>query len=251
MKKLLLLAATAMGTTMPLAAHAQGIPVHDNASTLQLIMQVKNTLQQVHQGEQMIAQATSTFNSLSKITQTANFASVLNDANINQILPSQVQDVASLARADYNQLGNFGSAAQSLSGDYKFSLNLGGGRTLDEGVASAYNRYLSSINQGPSVAAMLGLNVSNQARQVDGGLDELRTAISSAKDPKDAMDLNARATIENAKISNRLLQMMAMQQYYNASERMRYNAYRASNSAAAIAADNARLQANAAQAPGY
>jgi type IV secretion system protein VirB5 len=250
MKNALLLTA-AMIFCLPATAGAQGIAVYDNSSTLQLISQVKNTLQQIQQGEQIINQAAQTYQSLSKLTNTANFASILNDANISKLLPSGVTDVAALARSDYSALGNFGSAAQGVSNGYTIQTNLGRGGTLDGTVSSAYGRYLQSINQGPSVAATLGLNVSNQTKQVDAGLDELRQDISTARDPKDSMDLAARATIENAKINNRLLQMMGMQQYYNASERLRYNTYRLSNAAARTAAINAELKTNAAAYPGY
>jgi hypothetical protein len=250
MKNSLQLAAV-MTICVPAAAEAQGIAVYDNTSTIQLISQVKNTLQQIQQGEQIISKATQTYQSLSKLTNTANFASILSDANVNKLLPSGVTDVAALARSDYAALGNFGSAAQGVSNGYTIQTNLGRGGTLDGTVSSAYGRYLQSINQGPSVAATLGLNVSNQTKQVDAGLDELRQDISTAQDPKDSMDLAARATIENAKINNRLLQMMGMQQYYNASERLRYNAYRLSNTAARITAIDTKLQTSSTQWTGY
>ncbi|MEO5598866.1 MAG: type IV secretion system protein [Novosphingobium sp.] len=250
MKKALFLAAV-MTICVPATAGAQGIAVYDNSSTLQLISQVKNTLQQIQQGEQMINQATQTYQSFAKLTNTANFANILNNANVNQLLPSGVTDVVTLARSDYSALGNFGSAAQGLSNGYSIQTNLGQGGTLDGTVSSAYGRFLQSINQGPSVAATLGYNVSNQAKQVDAGLDELRQDISTAQDPKDSMDLAARATIENAKINNRLLQLMGMQQYYNANERMRYNAYRLSNTAARMSAIDTKLQTSSTQWTGY
>jgi len=248
----------AIGALAPATAYAQGIPVHDTAGTLQLIAQVKNSLQQIQQAEQMITQggqlvtqATNTFNSLSKLTNAANIASVLNDRNVNQLLPSGVTDIVRLGQSDYGALGNFGSAAQGLSNRYTIQTNLGSNGTLSSAASAAYGRYLASVNQGPSVAATLGYNISNQTASVDSGLDEIRTEIGSAKDPKDTMDLNTRATIENAKINNRLLQLMAIQQYYASNARLGYNAYRLNNSAAAKAASDARIQANAAAYSGY
>lgn len=250
MKKSLLLAAVmAMGT--PVAAQAQGIPVYDNTSTLQLIAQVKNTLQQIQQGEQMISQATATYNSLSKLTQAGSIAAVLNDPNVSQLLPSGVTDVAKLAQADVNALGNFGSAANTINGGFTIQTSLGQNGTLNSQVSQAYSQYLKTTNQGASVAAALGYNVSTQSSQVDTGLDQLRQSIATAQDPKDSMDLNARATIESAKISNRLLQLTAMQQYYNSMERMRYNQYRLNKAAAQQASDNALMQSNSQQWTGY
>ena len=250
MKKALLLA-TALSFCLPATAEAQGIAVYDNSSTLQLISQVKNTLQQIQQGEQVIAQATATYNSLSKLTNTANFASILNNPNVSQLLPNGATDITKLAQSDYAALGNFGSGAQALSGQFTINTALGNGTTLDSNAAAAYGKYLTSINQGPAKYAELGYNVSNQAASVDGGLDELRTDISSAKDPKDSMDLNTRATIESAKVNNRMLQLMGMQQYYNATERMRYNAYRLSRLAAEKASVDALVRAQASTSPGY
>jgi type IV secretion system protein VirB5 len=249
MKAVLLGAVMAIG--VPASAHAQGILVHDNASTIQLIAQVKNTLQQIQQGEQIISQATATYNSLSKLTNTANFASILNNPNVSQLLPNGVTDIVKLAQSDASGLGNFGSGAQALSGQFTINGILGNGVTLNSSASTAYGQYLTSINQGPSKYAELGYNVSNQATSVDSGLDELRSDIGSAKDPKDSMDLNTRATIESAKVNNRMLQLMGMQQYYNASERMRYNAYRLSRLAAEKASVDALVRAQASTSPGY
>ena len=248
-KAVLLVAVVSIG--LPATAQAQGILVHDNASTIQLIAQVKNTLQQIQQGEQIIGQATATYNSLSKLTNTANFASILNNPNIGQLLPAGVTDISNLAQSDVSRLGNFGSGASALSGQFTINQVLGNGVTLDSNASAAYGRYLTSINQGPSKYGELGYNVSTQAASVDGGLDELRTDISSAKDPKDSMDLNTRATIESAKVNNRMLQLMAMQQYYSATERMRYNAYRLSRLAAEKASTDALVRAQASTSPGY
>lgn len=251
MKTKPMLMAAALVATLPATAHAQGIPVHDTQSTLQLIAQVRNTLQQIQQGEQIITQATNTFNSLSKITDVANIASVLNDRNVSQLLPSGVTDIIRLGQSDYAGLGNFGSAAQGISNRYTIQTSLGPNGSLSSSASSAYSRYLASVNQGPSVAATLGYNISNQTASVDSGLDQLRSQISTSKDPKDTMDLNTRATIESAKINNRLLQLMAIQQYYASNARLGYNAYRLNNSAAAKAASDARISANAAAYSGY
>ena len=243
--------AAAMVLAVPGAASAQGIPVYDNTSTLQLIAQVKNTLQQIQQGEQMINQATTTYNSLSKLTNMASIAGVLNNPNVSQLLPSGVTDIAQLAQSNVSNLGSFGTGASTLSSRFSINTNLGNGMTMDSGVATAYGNYLKTMNQGPSVAAELGYNVSNQATQADQGLDQLRQQISSSKDPKDSMDLQARASIENARVNNRMLQLMAMQQYYTANERMAVNAYRANAATARLNYDRELVKTNAADISGY
>ena len=243
--------AAAMALTVPSVASAQGIPVYDNTSTIQLLAQVKNTLQQIQQGEQMINQAATTYNSLSKLTNIANIAPNLNNANVTQLLPSGISDIAQLAQSDISRLGSFGSGAQTLSNKFTINTNLGNGMSLDSGVATAYGKYLSTMNQGPSVAAELGYNVSNQAAQADQGLDQLRQQISSSKDPKDSMDLQARASIENARVNNRMLQLMAMQQYYAANERMATNAYRVNTATARLNYTNQRVKDNATTISGY
>ncbi|MDE2562810.1 MAG: type VI secretion protein [Sphingomonadales bacterium] len=242
MKKAII-AAALFGTALPGAAGAQGIPVYDNANTLQMISQVKNSLEQIRQGEQAIAQAKQTFQSLSKLTDAANWAQVLNTAAVSRVLPSGVTDIAALARSDYNGLGSLGSSAQQLSSGYTVSFDGPG--------AAAYNSYLKAVNQGPSVAAALGNSVSYQSQQVDQGLDQLRTQLASAQDPKDTLDLTARATIEAAKVNNRIVQMMAISQYYSAAERMRLNQYRVNRAAADGAAARAIVEENARKWDGY
>jgi len=244
-------AAAALVFSVPGAAGAQGIPVYDNTSTIQLIAQVKNTLQQIQQGEQMINQATTTYNSLSKLTNMANIASTLKNPNVTKLLPSGVTDISQLAQSNISSLGSFGSGAQALSNRFTLNTNLGNGMTMDSGVATAYSQYLSSMNQGPSKAAELGYNISNQASQADDGLASLTDQLASAKDPKDSMDLEARAAIENARVNNRMLQLMAMQQYYAANERMATNAYRVNTSAARLNVINQRVKDNASTISGY
>ena len=245
------LLAAAMVLAASGVASAQGIPVYDNTSTLQLIAQVKNTLQQIQQGEQMINQATTTYNSLSKLTNTANIAPSLTNSNITQLLPSGITDIEQLAHSDIANLGSFGSGATTLSNKFAINTNLGNGVTMDSGVATAYGNYLKTMNQGPSVAAELGYNASNEASEADKGLDQLRQQISVSKDPKDSMDLQARAAIENARVNNRMLQLMAMQQYYSANERMATNTYRVNTSTARLNAINARVKDNASTISGY
>ena len=43
------------------------------------------------------------------------------------------------------------------------------------------------------------------------GLDQLREQLSSAKDPKDVMDLQARIAVEQAQLQNDMLKMQAIQ----------------------------------------
>ena len=242
--------AVAIDALLPTTAQAQ-MAVYDAKSTIQLVQQVKTAAQQLDQAKAAVTQATAEFNSLSKLTKAADFAAVLNDPNVSQLLPSGVTDIIKLGQSGYGSLGNFGSAAQGISSRYTIQTSLGTNGSLSSAASTAYSRYLASVNQGPSVAATLGYNISNQTASVDSGLDQLRTEIGSAKDPKDTMDLNTRATIENAKINNRLLQLMAIQQYYASNARLGYNAYRLNNSAAAKAASDARIQANAAAYSGY
>jgi type IV secretion system protein VirB5 len=43
------------------------------------------------------------------------------------------------------------------------------------------------------------------------GLDQLRTQLDSAKDPKDVMDLQARIGVEQAQLQNDQIKLQAMQ----------------------------------------
>lgn len=59
--------------------------------------------------------------------------------------------------------------------------------------------------------AALGDNTLSLSQTRMQGLDQLRTQLDTAKDPKDVMDLQARISVEQAQLQNDMIKMEAIQ----------------------------------------
>lgn len=62
-----------------------------------------------------------------------------------------------------------------------------------------------------ATTAALGANTLSITQTRMQGLDQLRTQLDSAKDPKDVMDLQARIGVEQAQLQNDQLKLQAIQ----------------------------------------
>ncbi len=77
---------------------------------------------------------------------------------------------------------------------------------------AAYSQALEGLRPGSSAAtAALGENTLSVTQTRMQGLDQLREQLSTAKDPKDVMDLQARISVEQAQLQNDMLKMQAIQ----------------------------------------
>lgn len=185
-------------------ASAQGIPVFDSSSYLQALATVQHTATMIQQGEQQITQATNTFNSLSKLTNVNNIAPQLLNSQVRNILPSTTIDASTLLSGDLTKLGSLSSLATSMQTKYGLSST---GSTAD----AAYAQALKDATGSSAATAALGENTLSLTQTRMQGLDQLREQLSSAKDPKDVMDLQARISVEQAQLQNDMLKMQAIQ----------------------------------------
>ena len=185
-------------------ASAQGIPVFDSSSYLQALATVQHTATMIQQGEQQITQATNTFNSLSKLTNVNNIAPQLLNSQVRNILPNTTIDASTLLSGDLTKLGSLGSLATSMQAKYGLSST---GSTAD----AAYAQALKDATGSSAATAALGENTLSLTQTRMQGLDQLREQLSSAKDPKDVMDLQARISVEQAQLQNDTLKMQAIQ----------------------------------------
>ena len=186
-------------------AAAQGIPVLDTSTYVQALAQVQNTVKMIEQGEQQIQTATNTLASLQKVTNVANIAPSLINAATRNILPNTTIDAATLLSGDLSKIGSLGTLAASIQSRYAIS------PSSSSEADSAYNQALKD-STGPAAAmAALGENTLSVTQTRMQGLDQLREQLSSAKDPKDVMDLQARIAVEQAQLQNDMLKMQAVQ----------------------------------------
>lgn len=183
---------------------AQGIPVFDTTTYLQALQTAKQTLTMVDQGRQQIQQAQQTFQSLSKLTNINSIAPELLNPQVRNILPNSTINAETLLKGDFSQLGALGGLASNIQSRYALPST---GSDADE----AYAQALRGATGSSATMAALGENTLSITQTRMQGLDRLREQLSSAKDPKDVMDLQARIAVEQAHLQNDMLKMQAIQ----------------------------------------
>lgn len=189
---------------LPCPAAAQGIPVFDSSSYLQALATVQHTATMIQQGEQQIQTAASTLNSLQKLTNVNSIASNLLQSQVRNILPNTTIDTETLTSGDLTRIGSLGTLATNIQSRFGLTPS---GSDADEAYAQALRD-----STGPAAAtAAFGENTLSIAQTRMQGIDQLREQLSSAKDPKDVMDLQARISAEQAQLQNDMLKMQAIQ----------------------------------------
>ena len=186
-------------------ATAQGIPVFDSSSYLQALATVQHTATMIQQGEQQIQTATNTLASLQKLTNINSIAPALIQSQVRNILPNTTIDASTLLGGDLTKIGSLGSLASSIQSRYAIS------PSSSSDADAAYNLALKNATGSAATTAALGENTLSVTQTRMQGLDQLREQLSSAKDPKDVMDLQARIAVEQAQLQNDMLKMQAIQ----------------------------------------
>lgn len=206
LKHVVLMAAAPMAlTAVASPAAAQGIPVFDTSTYVQALAQVQNTVKMIEQGQQQIQTATNTLASLQKVTNIANIAPTLINSATRNILPNTTIDTATLLSGDLTKIGALGTIASAIQSRYTIS------PSSSSEADSAYNQALKDATGSAAATAAFGENTLSATQTRMQGLDQLREQLSSAKDPKDVMDLQARIAVEQAQLQNDMLKMQAIQ----------------------------------------
>ena len=187
-----------------LPAAAQGIPVFDTSTYVQALAQVQNTVKMIDQGKQQIQQAQQTFDSLSKLTNVNNIAPQLLQSQVRNLLPNTSINASTLLSGDLSKLGSLGTLASQIQSRY--TMNPSSSSSSD----AAYAQALKDATGQAATTAALGENTLSVSQIRMQGLDQLREQLSSAKDPKDVMDLQARIAVEQAQLQNDALKMQAI-----------------------------------------
>lgn len=235
------IAAAMMAGAMPAAA--QGIPVHDAIQYLQIVQQVTNSGTQIEKAVAQIQQLQTTYESLSKITNAASVASLLNNSAVRNLLPPEARDMTTLLSGNPSATGALGTLARQYQQRYALPATAADGTAYSGSVNEAYTNYLNAVNGGAANMLAVGSNTLAIGNQRTTGLGDLQNQISTAKDPKDVMDLNVRATVESAQATNDLMKLQAIQLSQQAQSDMLLKQYWAARSRSA----NAALAAAASQ----
>jgi type IV secretion system protein VirB5 len=185
-------------------AAAQGIPVFDTSTYVQALAQVQNTVKMIDQGKQQIQQAQDSFDSLSKLTNVNSIAPQLLNSQVRNLLPNTTIDASTLLSGDLSKLGSLGTLASQIQSRY--TMNPSSSSSSD----AAYAQALKDATGQAATTAALGENTLRVSQIRMQGLDQLREQLSSAKDPKDVMDLQARIAVEQAQLQNDALKIQAI-----------------------------------------
>lgn len=185
-------------------AAAQGIPVFDSTSYLQALATVQHTATMIQQGEQQISTATSQLASLQKLTNINNIAPQLLSPQVRNILPNTAINASTLLKGDLTQLGSLGTLASQIQSRYTIAPS--SSSTAD----AAYSQAVKDSTGQAATMAALGENTLSVSQTRMQGLDQLRSQLDTAKDPKDVMDLQARVAVEQAQLQNDMLKMQAI-----------------------------------------
>ncbi len=188
-------AAAMIGVSSP--AQAQ-FAVVDVRAIAQHIQTVRNTLAQLQEAQRL-------YQAMNSLSQVRNVSQLLNDPLVHNALPQGMQDSLALISTDLRQLGAIGQEAQALLNNRNLSLQDIDG-TLGQVQASlAISATVNARNQA------YGQRLLTVTEATSNGLNQLSSGLSSATTLRDATDINARAAIENAAVSNRILQLMAQE----------------------------------------
>lgn len=196
-----------VGASVP-AAIAQ-IPVVDGTAILKWAEQARQMQAQLEEAQRIYKQAQELHGSFNQITDAADIASLLNDRQFQQLLPPEYSRTAGAV----NDLvrGNIDGLAEQY--DYR-----------ENAAASAANSFYQQEVQrrkGETYQDMaVGEAVYNQASKRLGGLNQLRDRISTARTPKEAIDLQTRIQAESAILQNEVLRMQGLAMIQEARNRV-------------------------------
>jgi len=200
MRKQIIRAALLAAVTFGLAgtAHAQ-MAVIDVKSVAQALQTARNTLQQLQEAKQLYA-------SLNSVTQINSVSDLLNNEILSEALPSGMQESVSLISGDLRELGAIGNRAESLMSGSDFTLS---------GIDSGFGDAQGILNRAATAGARdqaYGEYMLEATEATGKGLKQLNSGLSASTTMRQSQDIAARAAIENAQVTNRLLQMQAAQE---------------------------------------
>ena len=145
--------------------------------------------------------------------------------------------MAALLSGNPSATGALGTLAKQYQQQYALPATAADGTTYGAGVNDAYASYLNAVNGGAANMMALGSNTLAISNQRTSGLTDLQNQISSAKDPKDVMDLNVRASVENAQATTDLIKLQSIQMSQQAQSDLLLKQYWASRSRSANAVE--------------
>lgn len=190
-------------------AKAQEIPVIDQASILKQIESIAQLKVQLETLNQQLSQARQLYDSLNKLTDMADVATVLNKPAVRRALPKDFVSIQDL-------FTGAGSGALAQSAQQFLTEN-----AIDQSDPDAfYARELQRMQKRNAGQLSLGRQIYDAASRRIDGIDELRQQISTAEGAKETADLQARLQAESAFLQTDVLRMQALRMIQQAELRV-------------------------------
>ena len=204
-----LLAGLAILSLTASAAHAQ-MAVYDGASYAKLIQQAQTALSQLHQAETQVQQGEQLLQSFNQGSNVGALAQGLEAPALRQLLPG-VPALMAAAHGDLTGLGAIGTQAAAIRSANRLY-------TPTAGDPLAADLEAAGLRAARDIA--LGQAVATGGAQRLTGLQTLQQSIDAAPNARAVLDLQARATTEQALIANDQMRLQGLAMTQAAEDRL-------------------------------
>ena len=191
------------------AAHAQ-LAVYDAASYAKLIQQATTAVSQLNELKTQVTQGQQLLSSLNDASGVSKIASALGVPSLRSFLPD-TSALSAVTKGDFSALGAIGAKAEAIR-----SANRLWTAPADDPLGAD----LEASGQRAARDLALGQSVTDAGAQRLEGLKDLQAAIDAAPNARAVMDLQARATTEQAMIANDQMRLQGIAMAQAAEDRL-------------------------------
>jgi type IV secretion system protein VirB5 len=211
MKTRLVAAAAALALGLSSAtAHATGMLVYDPAAYMKLIEQAKTAMDQLNELKTQVQQGQKLFDSLNQASGVGQIAGQLGLPTLREMLPD-VSALAAAAKGELSGLGAIGTRADAIRD---------ANRLYTPAAGDPLGADLEATGMRAARDLALGEAVSTAGAQRLAGLQTLQQAIDTAPNARAVLDLQARATTEQAMIANDQMRLQGLAMAQAAEDRL-------------------------------
>jgi type IV secretion system protein VirB5 len=191
------------------AAHAQ-LAVYDATNYAKLIEQATTAVNQLNELKAQVTQGQQLFSSLNDASGVSKIASALGVPSLRSFLPD-TSALSAVTKGDFSALGAIGAKADAIR-----SAN----RLYTASADDPLGADLEAAGQRAARDLALGQSVTDAGAQRLEGLKDLQAAIDAAPNARAVMDLQARATTEQAMIANDQMRLQGIAMAQTAEDRL-------------------------------
>lgn len=192
------------------AAHAQ-LAVYDATSYAKLIQQATTAVNQLNELKTQVTQGQQLLSSLNDASGVSKIASALGVPSLRSFLPD-TSALSAVTKGDFSALGAIGAKADAIRA---------ANRLWTAPADDPLGTDIEAAGQRAARDLALGQSVTDAGAQRLEGLKELQAAIDAAPNARAVMDLQARATTEQAMIANDQMRLQGIAMAQAAEDRLR------------------------------